>query len=182
MPTDRPWTDDSGPQFRKRDEMHCEASISSARRQGFAGKTSMSACRHLRLSDRLVSQLYDPDRVELQGDSPPPKWLAVAKRAWPRFRSRKQGTKDRRWRCPERDCETVFWFEIGRMRRIRPYTADLLMLLVCIRRSMGVLTEVTSKAWSDHVVTEAEQQLIRDSRHSFTFTFKGQWQVVPCRR
>ena len=146
------------------------------------GKLSMSACSHIQVSDKWVSQLYDPKNLELKGIGWAPKWLAMARKAWPWSQALKQGTQARPWRCPERDCKTIFWFEVRRISRLRLDTIYFLMLMLCIKRSMGVLTDMTSTAWSDHVVTEAEQEATLTSWDSSTLILKQQWRDARWRR
>jgi F-box-like len=136
------------------------------------GKLDAPICKHLRFSDPAFIRRYNPDGLNLRTFLGPYKWIGIMRNAWP-F-PRKGGSRRRPWKCPERDCDTEFCFFLRprQIWQVSPPSKPKLsvQLVVCCKRSVRSSTEGMDKSWSDHAISNDEQESMSRSWDTFCST------------
>ncbi len=130
-------------------------------------------CSHMLFSDPSFTKRYDPDRLELRRHLGPLKWMGTVRSNIPFVK--KKGTRQRPWRCAERDCGTEFWFELRQIKQ-SINDSEVLTLISCVRRSIGPMTHVTDKEWLQHTISEVEQKAMLRSWDVFFANLKHERQ------
>jgi hypothetical protein len=148
MMSDQPW------KVLKRDVI--EEQFAAPPVRSILRKLDLPICQHTRFSDPYVTQAYDSDLLGLRKQFGPFKWLGELQDTC--VLPQRKGTRQRPWKCAEPGCETEFWFEVRKTERTWFNNSYFLMLLVCVRRSMGLMKDVQDRDWLDHMVTDEEQK------------------------